>query len=103
MADEYTPTETDILGAWLDAHREPSWGGRCDAEARPKARIAEFHRWLQQEREAAERRGAIKALRDAADAIMQQECLNADPDSWRCHNADAMILSHRANAMEAGR
>lgn len=61
---EYTPDTKEVRGAWLQAHRTEAWGGRMEIEARPKERLAEFDRWLDQVKAEAK----AEALQEAAQA-----------------------------------
>lgn len=77
---EYTPTTTDVLAAWLDAHSADAWGGRIDVEARPKTRVAEFDRWLVAHDREVAARAREEALAEARDAI---EATDPRPDvTW---------------------
>ncbi len=94
MADEYVPT-TDEVRDFVEMGGDPHPWALPDPEA-DRARAEAFDRWLAahdaEVSEAAERRGAIKALRDAADAIMQQECLNADRPARPAHARRPSLL-----------
>lgn len=68
-AAEYTPTTQDVRAAWIDAHRVPAWGGRIDAEGRPRERVREFDRWLAEH----DAQVAAEALRRKARAYRQAE------------------------------
>lgn len=62
---DYTPTAQELIAAWIEAHQVPAAGGKIDAEARPKERIAEAKRGIA----AIEREAAARALSEVADAL----------------------------------
>lgn len=70
-----------------------------DAETRAVAG-PEFDRWLAAEIAAAERRGAVRALREASEALSRQPSTCKSPG---CHRADQIILEDRADRIEEDR
>jgi len=80
-ANQYTPETKEVRGAWLQAHRTEAWGGRIDLEARPKERLAEFDRWLDQVKTEAKAEGireAVKAVR----GVYDMQCPVKPSDSY---------------------
>lgn len=63
-----------------------------------------FDRWLNQIEAAAEQRGAVKALRDAADYLAENKQIVIDDDEYTACNSCTVIqydyLTYRADQME---
>lgn len=114
MTDQHphTPTTRDIRMAYVDSisRNNPNDYG----DDRAKEISAEFFRWLtaheeeirQEEREdiaAAEQRGAIKALRDAAGAIEKNQIMTQVGHLQPCNSCMVIhmdFLDYRANQIE---
>lgn len=97
MSDAYTPTTEKVRGRYATAVYEFSVGG---AVPDPDP---EFDRWYQAEVAAAEQRGAIKALRDAAN--LSRTCWAAnknlrDPDNPEASYSFDRWLEVRADRLE---
>lgn len=95
MTDKpYTPTTEQVREAYVVG---------VDPEVTARYR-AEFDRWYEAEIAAAERRGAVKALRDAADYLAENKQVVIDGDEYTACNSCTVIqyehLTYRADQME---
>lgn len=89
MSEKYTPSEQELVAAWITAHSEPAWGGDTDMDGRPRERITEARRGIAKVK--------ADALREAAEALPAPAGLNC---SKECHNVDWASLRVRADRIE---
>ena len=90
MSGEFTPTTEQVRD-----------GYRYDPEAEYHDPITPHHvtngrafdRWYAAEIAAAEKRGAVRALREAAEAVESAATPNCIGPSSSCHRADKIILT----------